>query len=199
MIDFENVVRYLTDVSLLWPGVVIAGVLAGAFGDRLGRRLAVPRWIGALLIFALGLIASATLTPSHEALRSGADGSGTCDLSRIALAPLSEILAFDDAGFNVLLYLPLGVAVGSLPWRRSSLGWWLLALGLAPAVELTQLVVTPLDRACQSSDVIDNLTGFVVGAVVATAVRSLGKRWRAPDEQGRSPGSTNDTPPSGLG
>ena len=198
MIDFQDVFRYLADVSLLWPGVVITGALAGALGDRLGRRLTAPRWIGALLIFALGLIASATLTPSQEALRSGADGSGTCDLRRVGLAPLSEVLALNDAGFNALLYLPLGVALGSLPWRRSSAGWWLLALGLAPAVELTQLVATPLDRACQSSDIIDNLTGLVVGMLAARAMRSLGIRWPPPDEQG-PPDSTIDRPTSSLG
>jgi hypothetical protein len=172
-LNLRDVFHYLADVSLLLPGVIIAVALAGALGARLGRRLGAPRRVGALLIFALGLIASATLTPSHEALRYGAPGSGTCDLSRVGLAPLSEVLALHDAGFNVLLYLPLGVAVGLLPWRRSSAGWWLVALGLAPAVELAQLVVTPLDRACQSSDMIDNLTGLVIGAVAATVARSL--------------------------
>jgi VanZ family protein len=173
-LNLGEVFHYLADISLLLPGVIIAMALALLLGDRLGRRVAAPRWTGALLIFALGLIAAATLTPSAEALRSGALGSGTCDLSRVGLAPLSEILALKDAGFNVLLYLPLGVAVGSLPWRRSSVGWWLLALGLAPAIELAQLVVTPLDRACQSSDVIDNLTGLVLGAAAVTVLRILG-------------------------
>lgn len=187
MIDLENVFRYLAGVPLLWPGVVIAVALAGALGDRLGRRLKAPRSIGALFIFSLGLIASATLTPSPQALLSGADGSGTCDLRRFGLAPLSEILALHDAGFNVLLYLPLGVALGLLPWRRPTAGWWLLALGLAPAVELIQLVVTPLDRTCQSSDMIDNLTGLIVGTVAATAIRSLGQRSPSPSEQGAPP------------
>jgi hypothetical protein len=186
LIDVGDVFRYLADVSLLWPGAIIAGALAAALGDRVGRRLAAPRWMGALLIFALGLIASATLTPSHEALRYGSVGSGTCDLGRVGLAPLAEIVALNDAGFNVLLYLPLGFALGSLPWRHSSARWWLFALALAPAVELMQLVVTPLDRACQSSDIVDNLTGLVVGAVAATALRSVGKRRRRHDEHGRA-------------
>lgn len=185
MIGIRDVFDYLADVSLLWPGVAIAGILAVALGGRLGRRLTAPRWVGALLIFALGLIASATLTPSREALRFGVAGTGTCDLSRVGLAPLSAIFAPQDAGFNVLLYLPLGVALGSLPWRRSSAGWWLVAVGLAPAVELTQLVVTQLDRACQSSDVVDNLTGLVVGVVAARGLRSLGIGWPRPDRRGR--------------
>jgi VanZ family protein len=198
LIDFQAVFRYLADVSLLWPGVIISGTLAGAFGDRLGRRVGAPRWIGVLLILALGVIASATLTPSREALRFGADGSGTCDLTRIGLAPLSEVLALKDAGFNVLLYLPLGVAMGSLPRRRSTAGLWVLALGLAPAAELTQLLVTPLDRACQSSDVIDNLTGLVLGLAAATAIRSL-VRQSAPDQRSRPRDSATDQSPSSLG
>jgi VanZ like family len=196
LIDTPDVIRYLAEVSLLWPGVIISGALAAVLGDRLGRRVEAPRWTGALLIFALGLIASATLTPSYEALHFGAEGSGTCDLARVGLAPLSEILALNDAGFNVLLYLPLGVALGSLPSRRSSLVW-LLALGLAPAVELTQLLVTPLDRACQSSDIVDNLTGLVVGMLTARALRSVGTRWRRHDQPGRPPDSSTDRPPTG--
>jgi hypothetical protein len=50
----------------------------------------------------------------------------------------------------------------------------LTAVALPFAIEATQLVVTSLDRACQSADVSDNLTGLALGVVAGWFV------WRNP-------------------
>jgi hypothetical protein len=130
--------------------------------------------VATLLLLALGLIVSATLTPSREALRFGTIGRGTCDLGRIGVAPISDLLEFGDPLFNVLLFIPLGIAIGLLP---SSIPKSVLvagALALPFAIETIQLLATGLDRACQSADVSDNLTGLVIGLAVGIAARRLG-------------------------
>ena len=42
-------------------------------------------------------------------------------------------------------------------------------------IEVGQLLITPLDRACQSADVFDNLTGlvlgFALGAIASATLR----------------------------
>lgn len=195
MIDIGDVVDYLADVALLAPGIVLTVIVAIGVGARLGRRLGRGRATGMLLVFGLGLIIAATLTPSREALRFGALGSGVCDLSRVRLASFTDVLSLDDAGFNVLLYLPLGLALGWLPARRSSVPWWLLGLVLSPAVELTQLLLRPLDRACQASDVIDNLTGLVIAFAIAGLLQLVAQAGGAP--RGGSPDDPPDASPSG--
>ncbi|HEX7471645.1 MAG TPA: VanZ family protein, partial [Candidatus Limnocylindrales bacterium] len=100
----------------------------------------------------------------------GTTGSGICDLSRIGLAPLGQLIRFGDPALNVFLYIPLGAAIGMASRSRYRI---LLAVGAAAlpfAIEGTQLVVTWLDRACQSSDVSDNLTGLVIGALIGWLV-----------------------------
>jgi hypothetical protein len=173
LIEPGAVFDYISDISFLLPGLLASALIAFTFGARVGSRIGRGRLVGMLLIVALGLIVSATLTPSRDALLSGALGSGTCDLARIGLAPLSEVLGLRDAGFNVLLYLPLGFVVGSMrpPWV--GMRWFLAAGLLSPATEAIQMVVRPLDRACQASDVVDNITGLVVGVALAVGIHRV--------------------------
>jgi hypothetical protein len=171
----RQIVQYLSDYALLWPGVLITTVGRDRAG-RPGRPPAPGGDPGRLPApVRLRLIASATLTPSRDALRFGAVGSGVCDLTRIGPVPLTDLLHFQDPAFNVALYVPLGIAIGMLPggWARR----WLIVAGLllAPAIELTQLLVRPLGRACQTSDMSDNVTGLLIGLVAGWLVaRAIG-------------------------
>jgi len=162
--------EYLADFAWFWPGVGITLVVGVALGGRVGTALGLRRASATLLLLGFGLIVSATLTPSREALAFGTTGSGTCDLSRIGLAPLRQLIRFGDPALNVFLYIPLGAAIGLASRSRYRIA---LAIGAAVmpfAIEATQLTVTWLDRACQSSDVSDNLTGLLVGALIGWAV-----------------------------
>jgi glycopeptide antibiotics resistance protein len=116
-----------------------------------------------VLILSLGVIVSATLTPQSEALAFGAQGSSSCNLSRLELAPLDELLAVNETSLNVLLFVPLGAAIALLPSTRIELVLAVAAIALPFAIEATQLLVPLLDRGCESADVIDNLTGLAVG------------------------------------
>ena len=171
MFDGQDMLDYLGDVAFLWPGVLLSAVVAVWFGGAVARRVGASRVTCTLLILAVGVIASATLTPSREALRFGALGSGTCDLSQVHLASLDELLRFGDVGFNVFLYIPLGIALGLLPGRWPSLAWVAAAALLSPAVELTQLLFRTLDRACQASDTLNNETGLLIGIAIGLVAR----------------------------
>jgi hypothetical protein len=182
VIDLHDVAIYLGDVSLLLPGIALAAVAGLILGPRVGRAMGRGRVLGGLLVLGFGMILAATLTPSAEAIRSGAVGSGTCDLSRFGPAHLGAILSLEDAGFNVLLFLPLGIAIGTTVPRGRRFGLLAAAIALSPAIELIQLVVTRLDRACQSSDVFDNVTGLIVGFVIGSVAAWLGSRWASPSD-----------------
>jgi glycopeptide antibiotics resistance protein len=83
-----------------------------------------------------------------------------------------DLARFDDVAQNVLLFVPLGAIIASLGSRRISLTLLGAAIALPFVIELTQLVVRPLDRSCQSADVFDNLTGLLIGYAVIAIVRA---------------------------
>ena len=168
--DFRD---YLADFAWFWPGLIVSIAVGIAFGRRVGRALGTSSILATGLILAAGLIASATLTPSREALMQGAVGTGRCELSRLGPAAVGELLRFGDPTFNVLLFVPLGLAIGLIPASR-----WKLVLGVGAfvlpfAIETIQLLATGLGRGCQSSDVADNLTGLVIGLVMGIVVGRL--------------------------
>ncbi len=193
--SFNEFRRYLGDVAWFWPGVVITIILSVILSAPIGRALRVRRSVVMTLLLGFGLIVAATLTPSREALRFGAVGSGTCDLSRIGLASWSDLFPPGDPTFNVLLYIPLGVAIGLWPRSRIKVALIVGAVALPIVIETIQLVATSLDRACQGADVSDNLTGLLIGLV-------LGSLWEAPQDclvrsargHGREPGRETPRP-----
>jgi hypothetical protein len=172
-----------------WPGVVVAVIVAVAATGWLARAGRLPRAVAFGLVFSLGLIAAATLTPSRDALLFGIPGPGTCDLSGF-LPTLSDFRSFNDTSLNVFLYVPLGLTVGIAAATRRTLGQAAasvaLPFALPFAIEGIQLVAPPLGRACQSVDVANNLTGLVVGlaiaAIAAVGARLLGSPLRGPGD-----------------
>ena len=155
------------------PGLAVSFVLSLALAAPVGRILAIA-WLNAwALLMALGIIVSATLTPSRAALEFGAGGNSTCDMTRIGPAPLADVLMISDASLNILLFAPLGIALALLPRSRRKAGLIGLAIVLPFAIESTQLLAPILGRACQSSDVADNLTGLVLGLAAGTIAGRL--------------------------
>ena len=140
----------------------------------------VARPVAWLMVLSLGVILAATMTPQWEALAFGARGPSSCDFSRAGLAPLRELLRFNDTSGNVLMFVPLGVTIGLLPRSRRTAAVVIAAIALPFAIETIQLLLPVLDRACESADVVDNLTGLVVGLGGGVAagwlVRSMARR-----------------------
>jgi glycopeptide antibiotics resistance protein len=151
------------DLPWLLPGVVLSVVVSIVASGAVGRTLGVRRAVAWVMVLSLGIIMAATLTPQWEALAFGARGSSSCDLSRLGLAPLGELLSANDTGMNVLMFVPLGAAIGLLPRSRRKAAIVIAAIALPFAIETTQLLAPALDRACESADVVDNLTGLAIG------------------------------------
>jgi glycopeptide antibiotics resistance protein len=172
------------------PGVILSVVVGVLFSGPLARALHTRRVLAWAVVASVGLVLSATLTPLREAIDFGATGSRACDFSRIGLAPLSALLRMNDTSLNVLMLVPLGVSLGLLPRSRPKVVLVVAAIGLPFAVETAQLLLPFLDRACQSADVVDNLTGLVVGLVIGTGAGILAS-WTTPpprNEDASDPG-----------
>ncbi len=163
---------FLATVPLFLPGLVLT-VLVGMLSARpLARAARIQPALALLLITSVGLIVSATLTPVRDVLEDGAVSSGTCDLGRAGWAPLWMYLRPTGAALNVVLFLPLGLALGLVPadrgWRRVAIGLGLLSPFL---VEGTQLLLRPLGRGCEAADIVDNLSGVLIGLAMGALVR----------------------------
>jgi hypothetical protein len=152
--------------------VLVAG-LALLVAPFLARSLRTSRLHAALLVIALGLTIMATFTPTIEALTDTVPHPGTCDLSRRMVASPRTLLTVNPTSLNVLLFVPLGMALGSLPSSRRAVGLVVLAFLLPMAIELFQLMVPVLGRECSSGDVVDNTMGLVIGLVLGFSARWL--------------------------
>ena len=152
------------------PGLAVAAVVTGIAAPWLGHHLLIRRAHAAVIILSLGAIAAATLTPLHG-WPDFASPPLPCDLSRVGLAPLRHLVGLNDTSLNIVLFAPLGAALALV--RRAR--WRLLASAAALPflIETVQLVVPPLARGCQSADVIDNLTGLVLGASLGWLARKV--------------------------
>ena len=165
-----DVLRIPALAALPWflPGFAISVVVGYVVRHRAARVLGASPLLGWAVVVSLGIVASATLTPLHEAAFEGGVQTTGCDFSRVGLASLEDVLELGDTFLNILLFIPLGAALGLLPRSRRK-GWLVLGgLSLPFVIETTQLIATPLDRACQSADVVDNVSGLLIGFVIGS-------------------------------
>lgn len=149
------------------PGTGVFVVLGLALARPLAKMLATRFWIACALVIGFGIVISATLTPLNGHLNGAAVGRA-CDFSRMGLAPLDDLLTIDDTSLNIVMFIPLGVALGLLARSRQKAGLIVAAIALPVAIETIQLLVPAIERGCQSADVFDNLSGLVVGLTIGT-------------------------------
>jgi hypothetical protein len=73
-----------------------------------------------------------------------------------------------------------GVAIGLFPRSRRTAAVVIAAIALPFAIETIQLLLPVLDRACESADVVDNLSGLGIGigggVVAGWLGRSIARR-----------------------
>ncbi len=169
--------------------LVVAMVVAWALSRPTARWLHASRVLAALVLIGFGLVAAATLVPTAAAMEGGSS-DGVCDFSRVGLASIRELTTVNPTSLNVLLFIPLGVAVGLLPWSRAAAVVAVLAVSLTFVVETIQLLLPVLGRGCQTADMVDNSLGLVIGLLVGATLRLLvPRRYRLPP---RSPSERSE-------
>ncbi|NVN53451.1 hypothetical protein HLY00_3799 [Mycolicibacterium hippocampi] len=145
------------------PGLAITIAIALALAGRVARRLCTRRSIAFLLLMGVGVAISATIPPDSDGFIGETSAFGRCDFGRTGFASLSHYLYLGETSLNVILFVPLGLAVGLVD-RSPATAWLLLAvLALPPSIEAIQSLAPMLGRGCQSGDVVDNLCGLGIG------------------------------------
>jgi hypothetical protein len=172
------VIDFLGEYPWLLPGTVAALLVGIGLSARAATWLGTTRPVATVIVMALLVILAATLAPPGRSPAVETVAPGTCDLSRIGFPSPAQLLGRDVAG-NVLAFIPLGFAIGLVPRSRRKALVLAGAAALPVLIEAIQLVATPLGRLCQSGDVVDNLTGLVIGLVAAAAYLRL-RRGRSP-------------------
>jgi glycopeptide antibiotics resistance protein len=102
----------------------------------------------------------------------------------MGLAPLSEYLHLGgDTSLNVILFVPLGLAIGLLGRSPVTARLLVAALVSPVVIEAIQSLAPMLGRGCQSRDVVDNVFGFGIGLVLGAllSVVRAGRTMRGRD------------------
>ena len=84
---------------------------------------------------------------------------------------------------NTVLFVPSGalLVLAAARWRA---GWGLVPVGLvglaaySAAIEMTQLELARIDRACDVTDIIDNVTGALLGVGLGVVLALVFRPWR---------------------
>ena len=165
-----------------------AGLLATVVGLGVGRRMgpvAGFAWFG--LVWSIAVIGIVTLIPAENGLGYIPAGEHATSCSWDIGGPSPDGFWIFGGGqqlLNTMLFVPAGIflVLAMARWRA---GWVLVPLGLAAlaayslGIEETQLHVARIDRACDVTDIIDNVTGAVIGVGVGLVLLPFVRPWRA--------------------
>ena len=164
-----------------------AGLLALVVGLAVGRRmggLAGFAWFG--LVWSIAVIGIVTLIPAQNGLGyvSAEDHATSCSWDIGGPAPGGFwIFGGGQQLLNTMLFVPAGLFL-VLAFARWRAGCLLVPIGLALlaayslGIEETQLHVARIDRACDVTDILDNVTGATLGVALGLALLPLARPWR---------------------
>lgn len=139
------------------------------------------------LVWSLAVIASITLIPAN-----GAPGIVSAEGRLTGCAwdiggPAPEgfwVFAGTQRMLNTVVFVPSGalLVLALARWPRVARRGVPVGLALLAAysvlIELTQLALARLDRACDVTDVVDNVTGAVIGVGIGIALALVLRPWR---------------------
>ena len=137
--------------------------------------------LGGAVVFA----SVVTMSPPGVADKGVLDPGRSCALHAVDLG-LSAVAADDQRILNVLLLVPVGLFASVVASRSRDAVAPLVVAGAAalPVVyETGQQVFRGLDRSCDTTDLVDNLTGVLLGLAAGALV--VGLRWAARRNAGR--------------
>ncbi|HEY2877901.1 VanZ family protein [Nocardioides sp.] len=166
----------------------VAGLFALVIGLGIGRRMGVVAgvaWFG--LLWSIAVIAIVTLVPAQNGLGyiPAREHATSCSWDIGGPAPGGFwIFGGGQQLLNTLLFVPAGLFL-VLAFGRWRSGWLLVPLGLVAlaayslGIEETQLHVARIDRACDVTDIIDNVSGAALGVAIGLALLPLARPWRA--------------------
>jgi VanZ family protein len=157
------------DSAPVLAGIPLAFVVALLASPRVAARLDIGRATAFLLVLGIAGVLAITLLPQPFARRPPADLS--CLIPEIAFPAQGRLLAINDESLNVLLFVPLGIALGLLVGHPRFPMLLAIAITLPWVVEAIQLAIPALGRACQSADLTANLFGLLIGVAIAFVVR----------------------------
>lgn len=159
-------------------------VLAAVLQRRLGWLVAAA-WCG--LAWWLVVIALVTLVPLYgiDLAVPAETRSDTCSLDYGGPAPEGFwIFSGGQRLLNTALFVPAGalLVLASARWR---IGWVMAPLGLfglaaySLGIELVQLELARIDRACDVTDFVDNVVGAVLGFTIGLLLAAALRPWRS--------------------
>lgn len=168
-------------------GALAAGVVAALLALVARRLLGTASAVSfAGLLWSLVAIALVTLVPTRPdvGIVPAETRSESCSWDYGGPSGGAfEVLGFDQRTLNVLLFVPAGMFLVLAVGR-----WWsgvaLAPLGLAAlaayslGIELTQLQLARLDRACDVTDMVDNVLGAGVGFAIGLLLLPVVRPWR---------------------
>jgi hypothetical protein len=173
-------------------GVMLLGAATSGLGCVLLALFLRPR-LGpvssaafAALLWSVVVIGLVTLIPANGApgVVSAEGRSTTCSWDIGGPAPAGFwIFQSGQRLLNTLLFVPSGamLVLAAARWRAAR---WLVPAGLvglaafSAVIEKTQLELARIDRACDVTDVIDNVTGAVAGVAFGVLLALALRPWR---------------------
>jgi hypothetical protein len=175
-------------VGVMLVLIAVAGVLAGALAVASSHRFG---WLWAvlfgLLAWSVVVIAVLTLIPANGApgIVSAEGRLDHCSWDIGGPAPDGFwILPGGQRLLNAVVFMPSGalLVLVAARWRSAfvtvPLGLAALA-GYSTLIELTQLAAARIDRSCDVTDIIDNVTGAAVGGLVGLVLLPVVRPWRS--------------------
>ena len=168
-------------------GAAASGAFFALVAMGLRRSLGnLTAWAIAGFLWSLVVIGLVTLLPTVPDIGVvPAEGRSTsCSMDYGGPAPEGFwIFAGGQRLLNTVLFVPAGalLVLAASRWR---IGWVLVPLGLLAlaaysiAIELIQLELARIDRACDVTDVVDNVSGAGIGVVVGLVPTLVFRPWR---------------------
>lgn len=168
-------------------GVVASGAASLLIYLLLRRRLG-PLSAGAfaLLFWSLVVLAIITLVPPNGApgIVPAGDRLGTCSTDLGGPAPEGFwIFGGGQRLLNTVVFIPSGalLVIAAARWRSAWITVPIGSAGLAAysvGIELTQLELARLDRACDVTDMVDNAAGAAIGVAIGIPLALVLRPWR---------------------
>jgi hypothetical protein len=167
--------------------IAVSGLVCALIGALLRSSLG---WVTALAIagfvWSLAVIASITLIPANGApgIVSAEGRLDSCSWDIGGPAPEGFwIFSGGQRLLNTVVFIPSGalLVIAAARWRTAWVVvpvWLALLAAYSVGIETTQLALARLDRACDVTDVIDNVTGALVGVGIGIVLALLLRPWR---------------------